>query len=145
MRIIYKNKKILSETLLFEDGGVVHYSKTSPFEKNIHQIPIEQLGRDIAFSRAYHAPFFLPPAFLCFLSIRLIIKKWSVGDWTLYLGLTVLTLICFGLTYYFLVGKKTGEVEFYFGDNKLSLFMKEKDFLELKAQFDILKQIRDGE
>ncbi len=140
MKIIYKNKKILSETFLFEDGGVIHYSKISPFEKNIHQIPIEQLSRDISFSRAYHAPFFLPPAFLSFLSIRLIIKKWSVGDWTLYLGLTVLTLICFGLTYYFIIGKKTGEVELYFGDNKLSLFMKKEDYLELKERFDNLNR-----
>jgi hypothetical protein len=145
MKIIYKNKKALSETLLFEEGGVLHYRKTSLFEKKIHHVPIEHLGRDISFSRAYHAPFFLPPAFLSFLSIRLIIKKWSVGGWTLYFGLTVQALICLGLIYYFIVGKKTGEVEFYFGDIKLSLFMKERDFLEVKERFDNIKRMKHGE
>ncbi len=139
MKIIYKNTKTFTKTLLFEEGGVVFYHRTTPFEKTIYQIPTEQLGKDIAFSRAYHAPFFIPPAFLSFLSIRLIIKKWFVGDWTLYLGLTVLTLICFGLIYYFIIGKKTGEIELDFGDLKLLLHMNKKDYLELKERLDNLK------
>ena len=139
MKIIYKNTKILSETLLFEEGGVVFYNRTTPFEKTIYQITTEQLGRDISFSRSYHAPFFIPPAFLSFLSIRLIIKKWFVGDWTLYLGLTVLALICFGLMYYFIVGKKTGEIELDFGDLKLILYVNKRDYLELKERLNNLK------
>ena len=32
----------MSETLLFEEGGVVFYNRTTPFEKTIYQIPTEQ-------------------------------------------------------------------------------------------------------
>lgn len=130
---------MLSKTLLFEEGGVVFYNRTTPFEKTIYQIPTEQLGRDISFSRTYHAPFFILPAFLSFLSIRLIIKKWFVGDWMLYLGLAVLVIICFGLMYYLVVGKKTGKIELEFGDLKLLLYLSKGDYLELKERLNHLK------
>jgi hypothetical protein len=139
MKPLYQNKKINPQTLLFEEAGIIHFYKNTLFEKRRYQIPLAQFNTAITFSRTYHAPFFIPPVFLSFLAVRLVIKKWSAGDWTLYLGLTVLACTTCGFIYYFIQGKKTGEVELEFGDVKVSLFMQKEDFLELKERLDHLQ------
>ena len=138
MNIIYSKKKLTGKTVLYEEGGIVYFKKITLLEKTIHQIPLASLSRGIYFSRAYHAPFFILPVFFSFMSIRLIIKKWNVGDWTLYLGLTVFLAIVLGLIYYFTIGKNTGEVELQLGDLTLPLFMNQKDYQELKERLEHL-------
>jgi hypothetical protein len=136
MQTLYRNRKV--EIYLEDD--VVHYKESTLLRKKVYQTPLYKLDKNISFSRTHHFPFFLPPAYLLFLSARLTIKRWETGGWTLYLGLIVMSVILIGIVYYLLIGKNYGEVELQFGDTKLPLYMTKKDYLALQERLTSINQ-----
>ena len=140
MKNLYDNKKRTKRIEVYQENEFVYYKELSLFEKKVYQIPSDRLGRSISFSRTYHALFFITIAFLSFLALQLILKKWNTGNWTLYLGLIVLFLIFISMIYYLIIGKNYGEVELDFGDLKLHLYMKKKEYLEFQERLDTLNQ-----
>jgi hypothetical protein len=137
---LYNSKKFTKSIEIYQENGFVHYKELTPFGKKVYQIPLDRFGASISFSRAYHAPFFLVPVFLAFLAIRVILKKWDTGGRVFYMELTIMCFICIGMIYYLIVGKNYGEVELDFGDFKLPLYMKNKEFIEFQERLADINQ-----
>jgi hypothetical protein len=125
LKTLYRN----GSSHLYFDGKQIYFEKNSFFEKKIHQIPIEDSIRKITFSRYYHLSFLVLPALVACLSIDLVVLKWEVFDWSVYLGITILFLFALILVTYLAWGKKYGEVLIH--DLDLTLFMTKKKYEEL--------------
>lgn len=134
MKIIYSRIEKFQKTEIYIENGLAHFIHTTIWGKEAYQIQAEKLSRNVSFSRTYHPWMAIPSGYLMFLSVRLIIKKWNTGDWTLYLGLSVSAMILLLLIYYILAGRYYGEVELTFGEKKLKFLMKEHEYLHLQEK-----------
>lgn len=133
MHLYIQNGWLKKVEILLENDFVI-YKEWDLMERKVYRIPFKHFSETLSFSRQYHAPFFIPPLFLGFLSVRLILARWETGGWTLNLGWSILTSIALIGLYYLLVGKHTGEVELSLGTHSVSLFMPYKKYLSLQNE-----------
>lgn len=130
--IIYNKKTFTGKTKIFIKNEMVHFQESSLFTQEYLQIPLERLGKTIAFSRVYHLGPLISSSGIFIMSLFLIEKtRNSTGD-AFYISLGIASFIFLGYIYYFMYGKQFGAVELEFADSIKDLQMTEEEYWILK-------------
>lgn len=134
MNALYHKTGAFRKIEIYTENGIAHFRERTPFGKKVYQIHQFRLGTEIAFSRVYHIPFIFMCLFLGYLGLKLLILRWNSGNWTFYLGVSVVSIIILMGIYYVSIGRKYGVVEFQFGDEPITITMQDKEYREFQSR-----------
>jgi len=121
--ILHENKGVFSFVRLALQGEIVSYEKYHWGNREVLKFHSSLLSGANTFSRIYHLGLIVSSIFIGSLSTILLIKKWGTMEWTFYLAVIPLIIIALGYIYYFLRGRKYGEVEIQIYGRKKQLYM----------------------